>query len=150
MSRSTCFPSHSFPCSLTDSFSCSLETTCCLASLSTALAMPRKVLSKPDVSIFTCSGGTVPGRYDCPTICPGGPCGPTGPCGPGGPLCPSSVDPSSPGSPSGDPLVLLLLETSGLWQSGGGHPPGLLPDVESPSSPGELPSSPPGVCLGLL
>ena len=61
MSKSTCFPSHSFLCSLTDSFSCSFETTCCQASFSTALAMPRKVLSRPDVSIFTCGGGVVPG-----------------------------------------------------------------------------------------
>ena len=122
--------------------------------------MPRKVLSRPDVSIFTCDGGTFPGRYDCPTICPGGPCGPMGHCGPGGPLCPygpggpplspggpgfpggpggpggpppggpgglppggphlegclpSSGDPLSPRSPLGDPPVLLLLDTSGLW-----------------------------------
>ena len=140
--------------------------------------MPRKVLSKPDVSIFTCDGGTFPGRYDCPTICPGGPMGPCGsggplcPCGPGGPggplspggpgfpggpggphlegYLPSSGDPSYPGSPSGDPPVLLLLDTLGLRWSSGGHPPELLPDAESPSSPGELPSSPPGVYLGLV
>ena len=86
---------------------------------------------------------------------PGGP--PPGGLGglpPGGPhlegCLPSSGDPSSPGSPSGDPPVLLLLDTSGLWQPGGSHPPGLLPDAESPSSSGELPSSPPGVCLGLV
>ena len=156
--------------------------------------MPRKVLSKPDVSIFTCDGGTFPGRYDCPIICPGGP---IGPCGPGGPLCPhgpggpggplspggpefpggpgglggpplggpgglpsggpclegylpSFGDPSSPRSPSGDPPALLLLGTLGLRRSGGGHPPESLPDTESPSSPGELPSSPPEVCLGLV
>ena len=62
MSKSTCFPSaHSFLCSLTDSFSCSFETPCCQANFSTALAMPRKVLSRPDVSIVTCSRGVVPG-----------------------------------------------------------------------------------------
>ena len=58
MSNNTCFPSsHSFLCSLTDLLSCSFDTTCCQANLSTAFTIPRKVLSKPDVSILTCGGG---------------------------------------------------------------------------------------------
>ena len=81
---------------------------------------------------------------------PGDPGGlpPGGPCLEG--YLPSFGDPSSSGSPSGDPPALLLLGTLGLQQSGGGHPPESLPDAESPSSPGDLPSSPPEVCLGLV
>ena len=82
--------------------------------------MQRKVLSRPDVSIFTCDGGTFPGRYDYPMICPGGPCGLIGPCGPGGPLCPHGPGgPGGPLSPRGPNFqvgqVLLLLVVQGVF-----------------------------------
>ena len=83
-------------------------------------------------------GPCSPGGPLCPCG-PGGPLTPGGPGFPGGPpaggpgglppggpclegYLPSFGDPSSPGSPSGDPPVLLLLGTLGLQQSGGGRP----------------------------
>ena len=120
-----------------------------------ALAMPRKVLSKPDVSIFTCGGGTVPGRYDCPMICPGGPCGPTSLCGPGGPLCPHgpggsggplfpghSGFPGGPGEPGGPPPG-----GPGGLPPGGPHLEGYLRSSGDPLSPGSPSGNPPVLLL---